>query len=79
MVASDSLLVSYCSFSQFAKDDGKYVEEKKLRVILISPPDSPTLSPIKVDLKQGQGHEALMLNDQVFGGVETLPQQKMVR
>lgn len=63
--------------SMFAKDDGKYIEEKKLRVILISPPDSPTLSPIKVDLKQGQGHEALMLNDQVFGGVETLPQQKM--
>ncbi|BBH06660.1 vamp/synaptobrevin-associated protein 27-2 [Prunus dulcis] len=49
--------------SMFAKDDGKYIEEKKLRVTLISPPNSPMLSPIKVDLKQGLGHEAL--NDQV--------------
>ncbi|XP_062005233.1 vesicle-associated protein 2-2-like [Rosa rugosa] len=64
--------------SMFAKDEGKYVEEKKLRVILFSPPDSPILSPIKVDLKQGQGNEASILNDQVFGGVETLPQHKMV-
>ncbi|PRQ60877.1 hypothetical protein RchiOBHm_Chr0c30g0501251 [Rosa chinensis] len=44
----------------------------------MSPPDSPILSPIKVDLKQGQGNEASILNDQVFGGVETLPQHKMV-
>ncbi|XP_040373114.1 vesicle-associated protein 2-2 isoform X1 [Rosa chinensis] len=64
--------------SMFAKDEGKHVEEKKLRVILMSPPDSPILSPIKVDLKQGQGNEASILNDQVFGGVETLPQHKMV-
>ncbi|CAB4316011.1 unnamed protein product [Prunus armeniaca] len=62
--------------SMFAKDDGKYIEEKKLRVTLISPPNSPMLSPIKVDLKQGLGHEAL--NDQVFGGVAILPQQNMV-
>ncbi|PQQ11457.1 vesicle-associated protein 2-2 isoform X3 [Prunus yedoensis var. nudiflora] len=62
--------------SMFAKDDGKYIEEKKLRVTLISPPNSPMLSPIKVDLKQGLGHEAL--KDQVFGGVAILPQQKMV-
>ncbi|XP_020422260.1 vesicle-associated protein 2-2 isoform X2 [Prunus persica] len=61
--------------SMFAKDDGKYIEEKKLRVTLISPPNSPMLSPIKVDLKQGLGHEAL--NDQVFGGVAILPQQNM--
>ncbi|CAL9003499.1 unnamed protein product [Prunus brigantina] len=61
--------------SMFAKDDGKYIEEKKLRVTLISPPNSPLLSPIKVDLKQGLGHEAL--NDQVFGGVAILPQQNM--
>ncbi|XP_021817616.1 vesicle-associated protein 1-2 isoform X2 [Prunus avium] len=62
--------------SMFAKDDGKYIEEKKLRVTLISPPNSPMLSPIKVDLKQGLGHEAL--KDQVFGGVAILPQQNMV-
>lgn len=73
------VLVSHCLPSQFAKDEGKYVEEKKLRVFYISPPDSPMLSPIKVDLKQGQGHEASMLNDPVFSGVETLPPHKMVR
>lgn len=31
--------------SLFNKDDGKYVEENKLRVILVSPPHSPELSP----------------------------------
>ncbi|XP_050384125.1 vesicle-associated protein 2-2-like [Argentina anserina] len=64
--------------SMFAKDEGKYVEERKLRVILISPPNSPILSPIKGDLKQGQVHEASVLDNQVFGGVETVPQHKMV-
>ena len=65
--------------TQFAKDEGKYVEERKLRVILTSPPGSPTLSPIKGDLKQGKVHEASILDGQVFGGVETLPQHNMVR
>ncbi|MCI36067.1 vesicle-associated protein 2-2-like, partial [Trifolium medium] len=29
----------------FAKDTGKYIEEKKLKVVLISPPSSPVLLP----------------------------------
>lgn len=37
----------------FAKD-GKYVEEKKLRVILVSPPNSPILSPVNGKPKQVQ-------------------------
>ncbi|CAN4108656.1 unnamed protein product [Withania somnifera] len=31
--------------AMFSKDDGKYVQENKMRVILISPPSSPVLSP----------------------------------
>ncbi|KAB2630089.1 vesicle-associated protein 2-2-like [Pyrus ussuriensis x Pyrus communis] len=58
--------------SMFSKDGGKYVEEKKLRVTLVSPPNSPMLSPMKVDLKQGLGHEHSFLKDQ-FGGVEIPP------
>ncbi|KAM1468406.1 hypothetical protein ACFX2I_033372 [Malus domestica] len=58
--------------SMFSKDGGKYIEEKKLRVTLISPPNSPMLSPMKVDLKQGLGYEHSVLKDQ-FGGVEILP------
>ncbi|CAN4111223.1 unnamed protein product [Withania somnifera] len=32
--------------AMFSKDDGKYVQENKMRVMLISPPSSPVLSPI---------------------------------
>lgn len=34
--------------AMFSKDDGKYVQENKMRVILVSPPGSPVLSPINV-------------------------------
>lgn len=48
--------------STFAKD-GKYVEEKKLRVILVSPPNSPLHSPINGTSKQEPVYEDLMLKD----------------
>ncbi|KAI8021681.1 Vesicle-associated protein 2-2 [Camellia lanceoleosa] len=38
--------------SIFAKDDVRYVEENKLKVVLVSPPNSPVLSPINITLKQ---------------------------
>ncbi|RZC52446.1 hypothetical protein C5167_020867 [Papaver somniferum] len=38
--------------SMFAKDDGRYIEENKLRVILVSPPHSPVLLPINGSPKQ---------------------------
>ncbi|XP_021891213.1 vesicle-associated protein 2-2 isoform X2 [Carica papaya] len=44
--------------SMFAKDDGRYVEENKLKVVLVSPPHSPPLSPVKGTLKQGPIYEA---------------------
>lgn len=41
----------------FAKDSGKYIEEKKLRVVLISPPSSPVLLPVNGDMKHDQSYE----------------------
>ncbi|RDX96398.1 Vesicle-associated protein 2-2, partial [Mucuna pruriens] len=43
--------------SLFVKDGSKYVEENKLKVTLISPPNSPDLSPINGDFKNGLDHE----------------------
>uniref|UniRef100_A0A2N9F1X9 MSP domain-containing protein n=1 Tax=Fagus sylvatica TaxID=28930 RepID=A0A2N9F1X9_FAGSY len=58
--------------SMFVKDGSKYIEENKLRVTLISPPDSPVLSPINGLLKQGLAHEASKLKkSQELGRVET--------
>ncbi|XP_057499508.1 vesicle-associated protein 2-2-like isoform X2 [Actinidia eriantha] len=56
--------------SMFAKDNGRYIEENKLRVILISPPNSPILSPINGTLKQVPPCEASILKDQVLRQVE---------
>ncbi|KAL8109425.1 vesicle-associated protein 2-2 [Apium graveolens] len=47
----------------FAKD-GKYVEEKKLRVILVSPPNSPILSPVNGTPKQVQVYDVPILEEQ---------------
>lgn len=47
----------------FAKD-GKYVEEKKLRVILVSPPNSPILSPVNGTLKQVQVYDVPIPEEQ---------------
>ncbi|GLT75041.1 hypothetical protein SLA2020_467950 [Shorea laevis] len=52
--------------STFAKDDERYVEEDKLKVILISPPHSPAMSPINGTLKQGPAYEELMVKEPVF-------------
>ncbi|KAE9445578.1 hypothetical protein C3L33_22520, partial [Rhododendron williamsianum] len=51
--------------SMFAKDDGRYIEEDKLTVILVSPPNSPVLSPINGTLKQVSAYEASTLKDQI--------------
>ncbi|KAF6162639.1 hypothetical protein GIB67_013253 [Kingdonia uniflora] len=62
--------------STFAKDNGKYIEENKLRVVLLSPPSSPALPPFNGTLKQEL--EASTLREQLLIGVENLPPQ-MVR
>ncbi|KAJ6384395.1 hypothetical protein OIU78_027663, partial [Salix suchowensis] len=58
--------------SMFAKDNGKHVEEVKMRVALISPPESPVLSPINGVLKQGPFFEPSVLKDPVENRVEIL-------
>lgn len=64
---------------QFVKDRGNYVEEKKLKVILVSLPDSPTLSPINGNLNQGMGRETSFSKDQPLSGVEDQIRPHMVR
>ncbi|XP_044498447.1 vesicle-associated protein 2-2-like [Mangifera indica] len=51
--------------SMFTKDDGRYIQENKLKVTLISPPNSPVLSPINGSLKQGPDYEASIPKDPV--------------
>ncbi|KAF8401559.1 hypothetical protein HHK36_012501 [Tetracentron sinense] len=57
----------------FARDNGKYIEENKLKVVLISPPHSPVLLPNNGALKQEPTYEASILKDQVLSGLENLP------
>ncbi|XP_059652621.1 vesicle-associated protein 2-2-like isoform X2 [Cornus florida] len=64
--------------STFAKDDGKYIDESKLRVILVSPPDSPVVSPISGTLKQVPAYEPSILKDQLLSKVEGLTQRHTV-
>ncbi|KAL8119008.1 hypothetical protein AgCh_016488 [Apium graveolens] len=64
--------------AMFAKD-GKYVEEKKLRVILVSPPNSPILSPVNDRLKQVQSNEVLIVEDQNPNSIENFsPRQTVI-
>ncbi|KAM7472728.1 hypothetical protein LguiA_010911 [Lonicera macranthoides] len=65
--------------SMFNKDGGKYVEERKLRVILVSPPHSPVLSPMNGKLNLAPAYEALTLEDQVLSKVENLSPRHTVR
>lgn len=64
---------------QFDKDDGKYIEETKLKVVLISPPQSPLLSPINGVLKQEPTHGASVLRDPALREVENTTPTHMVR
>lgn len=50
-------LLSDSSIWQFAKEDGKIVDEKRLKVLLISPPESPESSPIYETSKLLQDNE----------------------
>ncbi|KAF5740571.1 hypothetical protein HS088_TW11G00645 [Tripterygium wilfordii] len=65
--------------SLFAKGDGNYIEESKLRVVLVNPPHSPVLSTINGTLKQGSVYEAFTLKDHILSGVENLTELHHVR
>jgi hypothetical protein len=59
---------------QFAKGTGMYIEEKKLKVVLISPPSSPVLLPVNGDVKQDQSNNQInVLKDRVLSGIENIP------
>ncbi|KAG5626266.1 hypothetical protein H5410_011484 [Solanum commersonii] len=53
--------------AMFSKDDGKYVQENKMRVILVSPPGSPVLSPINVGHSDLPSYIDSPREDQVHG------------
>ncbi|KAI4317653.1 hypothetical protein L6164_025507 [Bauhinia variegata] len=55
----------------FARDSGNHIEEKKLRVVLISPPSSPVLLPVNGETKQD--NEMSMQKEKVPIGVENIP------
>ncbi|KAI9195202.1 hypothetical protein LWI28_012654 [Acer negundo] len=63
------------SSEMFAKDKetGKYVEEKKLRVVLISPPQSPVLLSGNEELKQDSSNETSFQKDRVLSELENVP------
>nr|DAD33456.1 TPA_asm: hypothetical protein HUJ06_012307 [Nelumbo nucifera] len=62
----------------FTKDNGRYIEENKLRVVLVSPPRSPVLLPVNGALKQELNNEPSILKGQVMSGDENLPPLCMV-
>ncbi|XP_022718948.1 vesicle-associated protein 2-2-like isoform X2 [Durio zibethinus] len=53
----------------FVKDSGRYIEENKLKVTLVSPPHSPVLSPINGTMNQGIDYDASIAKEPVFNKV----------
>lgn len=64
--------------NMFAKDDHKYIQENKLKVILSGPPHSPVLSPINGTLKQVPSFEDSLLKDRVLSRLDIFPQHHTV-
>ncbi|XVE90142.1 hypothetical protein DITRI_Ditri20bG0054100 [Diplodiscus trichospermus] len=53
----------------FVKDSGRYIEENKLKVVLVSPPNSPVLSPINGTMNQGIDYDASIPKEAVLNRV----------
>ncbi|CAJ1941104.1 unnamed protein product [Sphenostylis stenocarpa] len=66
------------TYDMFAKDSGKFIEEKKLRVVLISPTSSPVLLPVNGYMKQDPSYEIDAQKDRVPSGVENIPPLRTV-
>lgn len=64
---------------QFAKDSGKHIEEKKLKVFLVSATPPPVLLPINGELKLDSNRETSMPRDRMQTGVENIPPPHKVR
>lgn len=54
----------------FDKDSGKYIEERKLKVVLTSPVESPSLLPVNGERKQDSFFETIVPKDVSSAGVE---------
>ncbi|KAJ1413392.1 PapD-like superfamily [Sesbania bispinosa] len=63
----------YITSNMFAKDSGKYIEEKRLKAVIISPPSSPVLLPVNGDMKQDPSNEMIVQKDRVSSGAENIP------
>ncbi|KAL8166405.1 hypothetical protein V2J09_007904 [Rumex salicifolius] len=50
----------------FSKEDGKYIEERKLKVVILSPPHSPELSPMNGKVKQVPPVEDSVVADELL-------------
>ncbi|KAK7348196.1 hypothetical protein VNO80_22746 [Phaseolus coccineus] len=61
------------TYNMFVKDSGRLIEEKKLRVVLISPSSSPVLLPVNGDTKLDLSKEIDVQKDRVLSGVENIP------
>ncbi|ESW26216.1 hypothetical protein PHAVU_003G100500 [Phaseolus vulgaris] len=61
------------TYNMFVKDSGRLIEEKKLRVVLISPSSSPVLLPVNGDMKLDTSKEIDVQKDRVLSGVENIP------
>ncbi|CAK9145513.1 unnamed protein product [Ilex paraguariensis] len=57
----------------FAKDSGMYIEENKLKVVLISPPHSPVLLPVNGVSKQEGSYDTSIQKEKMLSGIENLP------
>ncbi|XP_043708956.1 vesicle-associated protein 2-2-like isoform X2 [Telopea speciosissima] len=64
--------------SMFMKDGFKYIEENKLKVVLVSPAHSPVLQPINGTGKLDSAHDGSISRDQILNGVENYPPSHMV-
>lgn len=58
--------------NMFLKDEGKYIQENKLRVFLISPPPPPVLQPFNVP-KEDSLDNSSTLKEKLLIGVENFP------
>ncbi|CAN6548159.1 unnamed protein product [Malus baccata var. baccata] len=57
----------------FSKDSSRYVEERRLKVMLISPLASPVFVPINGESKQDPCYDTSVKMDRVLSGVENIP------
>ena len=67
------LVLRFCCAKQFAKGSGKHIEEKKLKVFLVSATPPPVLLPINGELKLDPNLETSLPKDRMQTGVENIP------